>query len=46
MNDKTLLAIAEAIRVAYLRGSRDPEKKNMTGTVRELSAYVVREASK
>lgn len=34
--EQTILKLAEIIRVTYLRGSRDPNKENMTETIHEL----------
>lgn len=43
MSDKQILSIAEALRVAYLRGSRDPQKQGMTETIHELRDFLIEE---
>lgn len=45
MDEKQILAIAEALRVAYLRGSRDPKKTGMTDTIHELRDFLIEELS-
>lgn len=43
MTKQQILAIGQAIRVAYLRGGRDPEVKKMTATIHELRDYLIAE---
>lgn len=45
-SDKQILVIADSLRIAYLRGSRDPTKANMTNTIHELRDYIVNELKK
>lgn len=41
-SDSQIIAISEAIRVAYLRGTKDPEKKHLTSTIHELRDFLVK----
>lgn len=42
MRESQIFAIAEALRVAYLRGTADPSAQHMTATIHELRDFVIR----
>lgn len=42
MTEQQILTIADCIRVAYLRGTKDPEKEYITETVHELRDLILK----